>query len=269
LASPRAYLEFSAPGGGRFRAHPGDGYWMRILLARRRYEPELLPVVTAAVEAGIPFLDCGANLGWWSVVAGAGTKDPAMVLAVEASPATYQALVANSRLNRDSFTSRQVAVWSRSGDVVDFVEARESAASGVARTRTSETVGGHVEQVPTATLDELLAAVAPDGGAVLCKLDVEGAEIEVLGASERIRSGDVALAYEDHGSDRTSAGSMWLLDRGFVVYAPAADGSLTRMTDLAALTALKVDHAWGYNFLAWTEGGAAEAAFGPRAAQSR
>lgn len=263
LASPAAYVEFSAPGGGRFRAHPRDGYWMRIMLARRRYEPELLPVVTRAVEAGVPFLDCGANLGWWSVIAGAGLRDPQRVLAVEASPSTYRGLTENARLNGNSFATRQVAVWSRSGEVIDFVEARESAASSVAQTRMPGTAEGHVAHVPTATLDELLATVAPGSGAVLCKLDVEGAEIEVLSASERIRSGDVALMFEDHGSDLTSAVSMWLIERGFVVHCPDPGGALIRMTDLASINALKVDPEWGYNFLAWIAGGAAEKVFGP------
>ncbi len=76
LASSGAYAEFIAPGGGRFRAHPRDGYWMRSLFVQRRYEPELLPIVDRAVQVGMPFLDCGANLGWWAVIAGSAQQGP-------------------------------------------------------------------------------------------------------------------------------------------------------------------------------------------------
>ncbi|WP_232668751.1 FkbM family methyltransferase [Pseudonocardia sp. TRM90224] len=262
FATRDAYVEFSTPGGGRFRTHPGNGYWMRSMLVRRRYEAELLPIVTTAVRAGVPFLDCGANLGWWSVIAGAGCEDPQRVLAVEASPSTYRGLTENALLNGGSFTTRHAAVWSYSGETIDFVEDRDSAASGLAKTRLPGTAAGQVVQVVTATLDELLDAVAPAKGAVLCKLDIEGAETEALSASERTGSGDVALMYEDHGSDRTSAVSAWLMERGFAVYAPDPDGPLTRMVDIASIDARKVNPERGYNFVAWVEGGAAEAAFG-------
>ncbi|WP_098959454.1 FkbM family methyltransferase [Pseudonocardia sp. N23] len=263
LASRGAYAEFTVPGGARFRAHPRDGYWMRILLVRRNYEPELLPVVEKAAKMGIPFLDCGANLGWWAVIAGSGKQDPQRVLAVEASPSTFRGLAENSRLNENTFRTLQAAVWSRSGEVVDFVESRESAASSVAQTRLPRMTSGRRCRVPTATLDELLTSVAPDGGPVLCKLDVEGAEIEALGVSKLIRDGDVAVVFEDHGSDPTNATSMWFLERGYAVYAPDPHGTLKRMTDVAAVDAVKVDPAWGYNFLAWAVGGAAEQLFGP------
>ncbi|GAY10974.1 hypothetical protein TOK_5459 [Pseudonocardia sp. N23] len=69
--------------------------------------------------------------------------------------------------------------------------------------------------------------------------------------------------FEDHGSDPTNATSMWFLERGYAVYAPDPHGTLKRMTDVAAVDAVKVDPAWGYNFLAWAVGGAAEQLFGP------
>lgn len=264
LASSGAYAEFIVPGGGRFRAHPRDGYWMRSLSVQRRYEPELLPVVEKALQVGMRFLDCGANLGWWAVIAGSTQQGPERVLAVEASPSTFRGLSENHRLNGDTFRTLQAAVWSRSGETVDFVEARESAASSVAQTSLPMMVTGRHRRVPTATLDELLTAVAPDGEPVLCKLDVEGAEVEALSTSELIRSGDVAVVFEDHGSDPTSATSMWFLERGYIVHVPAPDGTLMRITDIASINAFKVDPARGYNFLAWAVGGAAEQLFGPQ-----
>lgn len=169
LASSGAYAEFIAPGGGRFRAHPRDGYWMRSLFVQRRYEPELLPIVDRAVQVGMPFLDCGANLGWWAVIAGSAQQGPPQrVLAVEASPSTFRGLADNNRLNGDTFRTLQAAVWSRSGETVDFVEARESAASSVAQTSLPMMVTGRRRRVPTATLDELLTTVAPDGGGLCC-----------------------------------------------------------------------------------------------------
>ncbi|WP_232664320.1 FkbM family methyltransferase [Pseudonocardia sp. TRM90224] len=261
LASADAYVEFQVPGGGRFRIHPTDGYWMRPLLVRRTYEPELHRVIGTAVDAGIPFLDCGANLGWWSAFAGGRAPRPTEVLAVEGSPSTYRKLVATAELNGGSFRHRHAAVWSKSGETIEFVESDVSAASGIAQTRPGDATGGRVAAVPTSTLDELAEELAPTSGPVVCKLDVEGAELVVLAASQRLSQGDIALLYEDHGNDPESTVSQWLFERGYTIHAASEDGRLRRLADLQAVKTLKVDPAWGYNFVAWAPGGSAEAAF--------
>jgi hypothetical protein len=59
---------------------------------------------------------------------------------------------------------------------------------------------------------------------VVCKLDVEGAEIAAMEGATRAFFGDTVFIYEDHGKGVDCLPSQYLLDRGIEVtaYTPAS-----------------------------------------------
>jgi FkbM family methyltransferase len=166
-------------GGARFRCD------LRHLVAREacltgRHAPDETALVRQALGAGDVFVDVGANFGYFtllaaSVVGGAGT-----VVALEPDPRMAAELRENVRTN--------------GLENVRVLEVAAAAAEGRARLSgyeeaggnwgTSSLVGGGSNEAPSydvrcAPLDALLDAAGVDGVA-LVKVDVEGAEGEVL-----------------------------------------------------------------------------------------
>ena len=93
--------------GGRLRIRLGDGYWTRLLIPGYVYEPEIWCVLSRVLkEPDMFFLDCGANIGYWSVIC-SQFLPPGRIVAVEASPPNYAQLLENAKLNGDKFQ----AVW--------------------------------------------------------------------------------------------------------------------------------------------------------------
>jgi FkbM family methyltransferase len=118
-------------------------------------------------------LDCGANVGLaslWLKRAYAGAR----ITAFEASPA----LAATLRRNLDINLCRDVesvaaAVWSSAGTITFRAEGSDS---GAVASVAADTAGPAIE-VPSVRLRDWLVAEPVD----LLKLDIEGAELEVLG----------------------------------------------------------------------------------------
>lgn len=131
------------------------------------------------LRRGELFVDVGANVGSFSILAGAVVG--ARGCAVEPVPATFHRLVENMRINHIE-------------DAVECVNAGVGSASGVLRFSSDMDVGnraladgeqraGGIE-VPATTLDALLAGRSP----CLVKIDVEGYESAVIaGAGATLR----------------------------------------------------------------------------------
>ena len=263
-----AVLEMAS--GGRLKIGLGDGYWTRLLIPGYVYEPEIWPALSRALaEPGVYFLDCGANLGYWSVVC-SQFLPPGRVLAVEASPPNYAQLAANAKLNDEKFTTVWGALWERDGEdaVIVSHNLRHAGSSIVDRRERIGQSGYREYTVSTITLDSLCDRYVCDPGAgIVVKLDVEGAEIQALrGASRVFRQRPVLLLYEDHGGDRESKVSDFVMNElGLTVSACGPDGAVRRMRSLADVRQEKVDPHVGYNFAAYSPSSSFAGIFaGPR-----
>src|SRR2546427_2763002 len=80
------YVIFRVFGNRSFKVSLGDGYWIPPLLNFADYEPEISFVLSALMTEDHAFIDCGANLGWWSLFASTRIPSPKRIVAVEASP---------------------------------------------------------------------------------------------------------------------------------------------------------------------------------------
>jgi FkbM family methyltransferase len=239
--------------GVRLRVYLSDGYWVPLLFLAGSYEPEVEAALRQMLRPGMPFIDCGANIGYWSLLA--AVRHRARVIAIEPAGRSFDRLAENVKLNGDVVQTRRAAVWSSGGAVLNLVtHAQRHAGSSVVNRRERIGVAGYdVEEVGTVTLDQIYRECYEGADSVAVKLDVEDAEVEALrGARELFDSCDALLVYEDHGSDPECRVSEEVLkipkygvyrwDRGFV-----------KMSSLDELRRIKVDRHTGYNFFGLRE----------------
>ena len=164
-------------------------------------EGQMLRRLLAAARGGDTFFDVGANIGTVTIpVAMTGAE----CLAFEPEPANAARLAENAELNLlGNVTVIEAAMWSEPGTVALRVDGAE----GAGRSRVVETGDDAAIEVPAATIDQVAGggASAPD----LLKVDVEGAELEVLrGAQRTLAAGRVREVFvETHPPALERAGA--------------------------------------------------------------
>jgi len=86
---------------------PRDKFVSQTLRDTRQWEPYETSLVLDILQPGYVFVDVGANLGYFTVVAGHALGDAGQVIAIEPDPANYALLQANIELN--GLTERCIA----------------------------------------------------------------------------------------------------------------------------------------------------------------
>ena len=144
------------------------------------YEPTLTALIEAELQPGDVFLDIGANVGHYSLLAAKKLGAAAQVHAIEASRQTADLLRETVRRNQlgGTITVHQVAASDRSGQMVLATPAESASFMGM---RYLAPEGGAGEVVEVVRLDEYLD-VAP----TVVKVDVEGADLRALIGMERL-----------------------------------------------------------------------------------
>jgi FkbM family methyltransferase len=150
--------------------------WIR---SQGTWEADVMKVLARFLEPGSLFVDVGANVGYHSLFA---AQLGAHVVAVEPVPWTLELLRAN--------------VWRHRADV-EVVDAAASDAAGTVWVaidpthRSGAQIGDQGVEVRAAPLDQLV----PEGAVDVLKVDVEGAEPQVLrGAAAILERGPVRAA---------------------------------------------------------------------------
>lgn len=229
--------------GARFSFPAWDSYWGHYFYGRRTYEPEIALLIAAyASDPQSSFLDCGANYGFWSVVA-----SPVLggqVVAIELSPDVMSWLERNAA--GTSIKTLNAAVWSVDGVVMSILKEGPNQSH-------SAFVGNEPSGVISRSVDSVVAEHAIDPGHLLIKVDCEGAEVHVLEGGEQSAARGAVFILEDHGADTTCAVSSRVLELGWqlAIYNPSA-GRWQTTTDLNDVRQMKSDRERGYNVLAWT-----------------
>lgn len=118
-------------------------------------------------------IDAGAHVGLFSLIA---SQHAERVVALEPDPINHDVLTLNRRLNHaDRIVIEHAALWSEDGEM-PFQTSWHSTGGSIGE-------GGEV-RVRTRSLDSL---IAEHGDVELLKLDIEGAEFEVLPAARELR----------------------------------------------------------------------------------
>lgn len=169
-----------------FSLHPENDRHISSAIARdgtwEPFETEVVRRLLTAPDRDRPlFVDCGANLGWYSVVAAALGAD---VVACEPLPANAALLRRNLADNRPQGTSlrtrvemHEVALGERTGAAVLRLSADNQ---GDHRIDPATSAGGGGRrpgvEVAMTTLDAVLAGRRPD----VLKIDTQGSEVAIL-----------------------------------------------------------------------------------------
>lgn len=181
--------------------HGGKGYPLNVRGRRLRFDESLRrfkvdseetvqKVIEARLSDGSFFIDIGANYGLHTLLACDLVGSTGRVLAVEPVPANLRLLRRNLKLN--GFSDRcMIAEWALNDGSFSRVEMTIEPGLALAATLKSHPQGQQIE-VDAGTLDQLLTGSFPVPN--LVKIDVEGAEHEVLrGAIQTLQQGPPLL----------------------------------------------------------------------------
>ncbi|OGQ98187.1 MAG: hypothetical protein A2284_12500 [Deltaproteobacteria bacterium RIFOXYA12_FULL_61_11] len=152
--------------------------------AGRSHEPALTALLPLLLREAELFLDLGAHLGYFTCLA-ARLLPRGAVLAVEMDAQLAAGLRKNLLLNGlDTVEVHEVALGASTGRVKYRRLAGSANPCSSIVPLAPQNRFGRVVEVPLTTLDALLATRAPR--AMVCKLDVEGAESLVLAGAETV-----------------------------------------------------------------------------------
>lgn len=160
-----------------------DHALLAILMEAGELEPGVRLLIERTLRPGDVFVDVGANVGMHTVAAARAVQRQGRVIAFEPSETTARLLARTVWLNgfEGLVDVRQAAVSSHGG-VQDLHIGRTSGHNSLFQLPDNQSAGLPAQRVQLVTIDEVL----PAGSRVdLFKVDVEGAELDVLQGSKR------------------------------------------------------------------------------------
>ncbi len=235
--------------GSRLYFRLDDVYWNAFVRQPDIvYEPEIAKFLLRLKAVDYVFFDCGANIGYWSILVTSEMLGRKRAIAIEASQETIAILQQNCNANNRRFEICCKAMSEHDGLRLFFSKGPHDGRHIVEPQSSNST---RTEPVISTTVDALARQLQlTDSDRIVVKLDVEGAEISALKGARQALNRDTLVIYEDHGSDRSHATTRYLFDElGFPVFSIAPDGAITKIEDICALDRLKVDPREGYNFV--------------------
>lgn len=152
-----------------------------------------------AIKEGI-FVDIGANIGKYTIKVGRQMGNKGRVISIEAEPENFEVLKRNIELNKlVNVSAINAACWNEEGEL-DLYTAPSSKTSGSHSVK--EKISPHSVKVKSVKLDNILDSMGIKKVNFI-KIDVEGAEVEVLEGAEKIiaKSDSVRILFEVSGEE--------------------------------------------------------------------
>lgn len=200
-------------GGGVIVVSGKVGGLKYLLKSAGKWDPELLAIAALLVMKGQSVWDVGANVGLFSKAAAFHAGAAGSVLSIEADADAVALLNRSCRYRlpcHADITVLPVAISDSDGFVQFAIANRARAANSIKGFGTTQTGGvREVRTLPCTTLDSLIEHFpAPD----VLKIDVEGAELQVLHGGEKVLTRWRPVIYCEV-SARTRPGVATLLER--------------------------------------------------------
>ncbi len=178
--------------GAKLFVDPADYDGLRYLLHGITEGDPLTALLKRLLRPGDTFVDVGANVGMYSVVASLCVGTRGRVLALEASPATFEKLQVITQHGLGNVVAKHCAVADAAGSLDFFIGPEDH--SGVSSLRDLGAAATKRVSVPADTLDHLLEGWPR---VRFVKIDVEGAEFGVIrGALRTLEQDRPYLAME-------------------------------------------------------------------------
>jgi len=181
---PNAPIRYRIPSGGLLLLERGHSFTHSFWPAVDSYEPDVRAALTHFLKPGDTFVDCGANIGYFSVMAGHLVGRRGQVVAIEANPVTRTFLSRNLQLNGFG-TIVGCALSSSPGELELLVPKAGDVFSSLKSGGLVADDGMERFSVQGRTLDEVVSSVGLTR-LDLVKMDIEGAELDVLGSARRV-----------------------------------------------------------------------------------
>ncbi len=145
------------------------------------WEPNLTHWIRSRLAPGDGFIDVGANVGYFTLLASRLVGESGKVVAIEALPAIFSALENNLRINRsDNVRAIKCAAWDAEELLTIYTEPQVLPGQTTVMSSWAEKFGLESQsRVSAAPLSTILKP-AEISSARLIKIDVEGAEWHVL-----------------------------------------------------------------------------------------
>ncbi|MCS4199744.1 FkbM family methyltransferase [Salinibacter ruber] len=175
------------PKGGKLMCNISIPYEAMVWL--RQEEQKELEVLRTLLSPGDVFVDCGANIGLWSIVAAEEVGSEGVVYSFEPNPNTYRKMLGNMAIsNIVKVETENVALGESNSSA--FIKCKtEHNDSYLNNSGESQ----NDVKIPIRKLDSLVSKERVKG----MKVDVEGYELEVLkGAEDILRSDEPWLFVE-------------------------------------------------------------------------
>lgn len=176
----------------------------RALFVRGIYDPNLVVVINSLLPRNGVFVDVGANIGCFSLLASRVIGKNGKILAIEPSSRDYARLVENVRNNNltDLISTYRLAISDKSEIVKLSIAYEERSFLNTLRTDFSlkgiDKIG--VEDVQSVSIDDLISKINVKRVDVL-KLDIEGSELKaLLGAKNVVERFKPAIIIGINGS---------------------------------------------------------------------
>ena len=212
-------------------------------MALGTYEAAEMAFVLGRLAPGDTFLDVGAHIGYFTLPAAQRVGASGRVIALEPSPASFELLKSNVRLNGFScVTCLQAAASAHDGTATLTISSQSPMWNTLRGEALADTNATSIA-VDTRSLDNIVADAGWPKIAGI-KLDVEGAESEVLqGATDTLmRNPNAFVMFEiSGGSEGRIAASLktlnWFEERGyrFRRLSRTGNGGLVTSSELAPL----------------------------------
>jgi FkbM family methyltransferase len=144
-------------------------------------------LVQAMLRPGMCFVDVGANIGYYTVIAARLLGPSGTVHSFEPNASVRSSLVKNLELNAfHNVVVHDEAVTSESGSVL-FYKSEWTENSGISSILPGDGRSEQGERVPSVSLDDFAEAISPVRIDLL-KIDIEGAELDAIKGGERLLS---------------------------------------------------------------------------------
>lgn len=232
----------------------------RTILHRGQYEPIETAIMRRHLRPGMTMLDIGANIGHYAMVAAGAVGADGTVVAFEPEPENFTALQANLALNAlAQARAENLALGAAEGELTLYRDEANRGGHSLAQGNVQR--AGQGTRVRVSTLDAYAAAHLSASRVGFIKMDVQGAEAQVIAGARALLARDrpvLLMEFWPHGIRGMAGDPMALiaelLGLGYALQVIERDapGNLRALPDLAALERIDLSHPQAYANLVFT-----------------
>ena len=161
-----------------------DSHLCRNIFTNTFEETELV-FLKRFLRKGDVFVDIGANIGLYSILASSYVGKNGSVISFEPAPNTYKRLIRNIELNCISNITAQKIAISDSSDTLDLIISKDGYDAWNSLAKPAQGSVFENVRVRCNTIDEIIKINSKFSTAKLIKIDIEGWELRALKGGER------------------------------------------------------------------------------------